>query len=137
MGTHYLGAHKVIEDLSSEEDEKQRQYQTRKELTLVAQKAAQFYEKYVKNYKCVTTEMCSLSKDQQCFLVILLPLPHPIQKLHIYNGDNRLGLRLAIAGYHMAEPKPKISVLSRRYSISCCSSRRYTGKVMMSHSQYK
>ena len=43
---------------------KNRQTQNRKGLTLVAQGAAQLHEKYVKNYKYVTTEMHSLMKDQ-------------------------------------------------------------------------
>ena len=52
METQYLGLPKVkgMEDSSSkQEDQNQRQYQTRKELTLVAQHTAQCYEKYVKN----------------------------------------------------------------------------------------
>ena len=77
METQYLGPPEVesIEGSCSEqEDKKQRQDQTRKDLTSVAQKAAQFYEKYIKNYKYVTTEIHSLTKDQQCFLVAPLPL---------------------------------------------------------------
>ena len=65
---------------SEQEDEKQRQDQTRKELTLVAQKAEQFYEKYFKNYKYVPIEMCSLAKDKQCFLMVFLSLPLPVPK---------------------------------------------------------
>ena len=49
-------------------------------MTLVVQKAIQVYEKYVKNYKYVTTEMHSLTKDQKGFLVNLLQLLPPIQK---------------------------------------------------------
>ena len=41
-------------------------------------KTANCYKEYVKNYKYVTMEMISLTKDQQCFLIDLLPLPPPI-----------------------------------------------------------
>ena len=54
----------------------------RKELILVVQKAAQVYREYTKNYKHVTMEMHSLTKDQQHFLMDLLPLPNPFQKLN-------------------------------------------------------
>ena len=84
--------------------------------------------------------MCSLPKDQQCFLVDLLPLPPCIPKvtqIKYDKGDSRLTLRLSIAKYHMVEPKPKISVLSRRYSISHSTLRRYTGEDKKSVSQYK
>ena len=78
METQYLGPPKVkgIDDSSSEQkNEKWSQDYARKELILVAQKAAQFHEKYVKRYEYVATQMCSLANDQLCFLVDLLPLP--------------------------------------------------------------
>ena len=65
-------------------------------------------------------DMGLLAKHQQCFLVELLSLPPPIPKgtqIQYDEGDNRLVLRLAIAKFHMARPKPKIRVLSRKYSI--------------------
>ena len=47
----------------------------------------------------VITEKCSLKKDQQCFLVDLLPLlppfPKAVQVQH--DEDSKLALRLAIA----------------------------------------
>ena len=46
------------------EDEKQtRSSQKRPDISLM--NAAKFYEKYNKNYKCATTEMCSFAIDQQ------------------------------------------------------------------------
>ena len=66
---------------SEQQDEEQRQDQTRKELTLVAQKAEQFYEKYFKNYKYVPIEMCLFTKDKQCFLMVFLSLPLLIPKI--------------------------------------------------------
>ena len=55
-----MGPPKVegTEDLDSEkEDENKRQEQTRKKLVLLAQKAAQLYEKYVKNYEYAAAKM--------------------------------------------------------------------------------
>ena len=81
--TNYLGPPKIegIEDLSPEqEDENQRQFQARTKLTLVAPKAAQYYEKYITNYEYVTTEMYSLVRDEQCFLADFLLLLPPILK---------------------------------------------------------
>ena len=71
--TQYLGPPNVkgIQDSHSEQEEKQRKDQATKELTLVAQKAGYFYEKYVKTSKNVITDMCSLVKDHQRFLVDL------------------------------------------------------------------
>ena len=51
--------------------------------------------------------------------------------------NRRLGHRLTIAEYHMEEQKPKISVLARRYSISCSTLQRYIKEIMMSGSQYE
>ena len=70
--------------------------------------------------------MQSLAKDQQCFLVYLLPPALPIPKAIQNDGKNRLANRLAIDEYHMAEQKPKIRVLSRRYSLSHSTLIRYT-----------
>ena len=81
-----------------------------------------------------------LTKDQQCFLVYLLVLPPPIPKatqIQCDEGDSRLALTIAIAKYHMAEPNPKISVLSRRYPITHSTFKRYTGEFMMNGSQYQ
>ena len=64
--------------------------------------------------------MHSLAKDDQCFLVDLLPPPPPIPKaiqIQCDDGDRRLPLSVAIAEYHMAKPKSKITILVRRYSI--------------------
>ena len=65
-------------------------------------------------------EMHSLAKGQQYVLVDLFPLSPYSKSYHIkYNeGDSRLALRLVTAEYQMAGPKPKITVLSMRYSIS-------------------
>ena len=52
--------------------------------------------------------MHSLTKDQQCFLVCLFPPPPTISKatqIQQYEGVSKLVLRLAIAEYHMSEPK--------------------------------
>ena len=98
---------KGIEDTSSQqEDEKRRQNQTRKELTFIAQRTTQFYEKCVKDCKCVTMGMGSLVKDQHCFLMDLLPLPLPIPKAtqtQCDGGDSRLALKLAMIKYYKAE----------------------------------
>ena len=56
--------------------------------------------------------MYSFVKDQHCFLVYLLPSPPLIPKATQMQCDeegSRLAVRLAIATYNMAEPKPKIS----------------------------
>ena len=67
MGTQYLCPPKVrgLDDSGSEQvDEKLRQNQIRKELKLGAQKAPQFYKKYVWNYEYIIAEIHSLVKDQ-------------------------------------------------------------------------
>ena len=117
LETQYLGPPRVegIEDWSLNKRMRNRdKIRPERSSLIVTQKAAQFHEKYVKNYKHV-------AKYQHCFLVELLPPPQPIPKatqIQCYKGDSRLVLRLAIAEYHVTEQKPKISVLSRRYSIS-------------------
>ena len=80
--------------------------------------------------------------NKQCFLTDLLPPPPPIPNVtqrcvECDEGDNRLALWLAIAEYSMTEPKPKISVLVRRYSIGSSTLWRYNGEMPMSGSQYK
>ena len=50
-------------------------------------------------------------------LPLLSPTPRGTQIQHD-EGDTKLTLRLAIAEYHMADPKPKIDALLRRCSIS-------------------
>ena len=120
VDTQYLGPFKVddIEDAESGHvDETQRQEQARKELTLIVQMAAWLYEKYVTNYKAVYSSWnVFLEIDQQSFLIKMLPPPPSIPKvMHIEcdEGDCRLVLWLAIVEYHITEPKPKISVLTR------------------------
>ena len=111
-----------IQDSDPElEDEKQRHEQARKEIILAVQKAAQLYKRYVIGYEYVAVKMHPLEIEQQYFLIYLLPspssIPKPIQ-IQYDKGDCWLALRLAIAKYHTEEPKPKISVLALRYSIS-------------------
>ena len=88
LETQYLGPMKIenIENSQSEhEEEKQRWEKTRKELTLVAEKATQFCNIYVGNHEYVKTEMSSLNKDQKCFLHDLLPPLFQFQRLHKYS----------------------------------------------------
>ena len=131
--TLYLDQPKVkgIDDWYCEqEDEKQNE--TRKELTLVAQHVAQFCEKYVEMYRYAIMEMHSLAKNQQCFPYGFVATTLCISKatqIQCDEGDSRLGLRLTIAEYNITELKHKIIVLSRRYSISHSTLGRYTGKV--------
>ena len=87
------------------------------EQTLIAQKAAKHYEHYIKNFKDVTMEMCSLTKNQQHFLMDLLPSHQPISRatqMQHEEGDPKLALRLATTEYHTADPKPKIGTLSKK-----------------------
>ena len=84
--------------------------------------------------------MQSLTKDQQCFLVDLLPVPLPILKttqIQCDKGHSRLALRSAIADYHVLELKHKLHFLSRRCSFNHSTLRRYPGEVMMSDIQYR
>ena len=140
MNTQYLGPPKVkgIEDSSSEqEDEKQRHDQAKKELTYVAQKAAQFYEKNMLKTISINNRNAFISKGSTMFpfgFVATAPT-HSKRSQKGYEGDSRLALRLAIVEYLIAEPKSNINVLSRRYSISYSTLRRYR-EVMMIGSQY-
>ena len=99
METQNLGSPKIkgIEDSSSEqEDEKQRINQTRKEFTLVAQKAVQFHENCVKNSKYVATEICSLINNQECFpcgFVVIATLILKAIQIHD-DEDSRLALKM-------------------------------------------
>ena len=72
-----------------------------------------------------------------CGFIVTAP---PIQKatwIQYDDRDSRLAFRLAIPEYQMAEPKPKISVLSMRSSIRLPTLRRYAGEVNINGSQYK
>ena len=70
------------------------------------------------------------------FLPLSLPIPKPMQT-QWNEWDCRLARRLTIAEYHIEEPKPILSVLSRRYSISHSTLSRYTGEDKKSVCQYK
>ena len=71
--TQNLGPPKVksIKDPTLDERQRQDQNREREKLKLIAQKATQFCKNYVKNCRCVTTEMHSLRKDQQHFILFL------------------------------------------------------------------
>ena len=102
--THYLGPPKVegIEDSGSEqEDEKQGQDQTRKELILIALKEAQ----YVKNDEYANNRNELVGKISTFPYRFVATAPHPFQKLHRYKIMQEIGdeaLRLTIGEYHLA-----------------------------------